>query len=396
MVQHTEQAVKLLRSLFVLCILLGFVSAGVGHAQTPESAPVVRAILFYSPECPHCEYVIQEVLPPLFQEYGKQLQIIGFDVNHPQGQALFRSAIDYFGAENAGVPFLVIDDIYIIGSNDIPAQLPNLVDTYLKLGGVDWPAVPGLRETLDASAAASTSGPPTAQRTAIADAAAPDAASGIENVPGVQSPTLTWRDRFQADLPGNSLAVVVLAALLVSAVFAVWLLSRQQPFVVGQKLAWTIPWLCLIGAAVAGYLTYVEMTQTAAVCGPVGDCNTVQSSAYARLFGILPIGLLGILVYLAIGVAWIVRRSYNGLVGRWGALGLFLASFTATLFSIYLTFLEPFVIGATCAWCLLSALLMAILALLAVEPARLALFPPRAADVARRRGSARTRARQSR
>ncbi|MCJ7781785.1 MAG: vitamin K epoxide reductase, partial [Acidimicrobiia bacterium] len=27
-----------------------------------------------------------------------------------------------------------------------------------------------------------------------------------------------------------------------------------------------------------------------------------------------------------------------------------------TLFSIYLTFLEPFVIGATCLWCLTSAL----------------------------------------
>jgi uncharacterized membrane protein len=27
-------------------------------------------------------------------------------------------------------------------------------------------------------------------------------------------------------------------------------------------------------------------------------------------------------------------------------------------FSVYLTFLEPFVIGATCAWCITSALLM--------------------------------------
>ncbi|NQV07202.1 hypothetical protein HQ535_11680 [bacterium] len=29
-----------------------------------------------------------------------------------------------------------------------------------------------------------------------------------------------------------------------------------------------------------------------------------------------------------------------------------------TAFSIYLTFLEPFVIGATCAWCLTSALVV--------------------------------------
>jgi len=28
------------------------------------------------------------------------------------------------------------------------------------------------------------------------------------------------------------------------------------------------------------------------------------------------------------------------------------------LFTIYLTFLEPFVIGATCMWCITSAILM--------------------------------------
>ena len=33
-------------------------------------------------------------------------------------------------------------------------------------------------------------------------------------------------------------------------------------------------------------------------------------------------------------------------------------------FSIYLTFLEPFVIGATCLWCLSSAVIMTLLYLL--------------------------------
>jgi uncharacterized membrane protein len=44
-----------------------------------------------------------------------------------------------------------------------------------------------------------------------------------------------------------------------------------------------------------------------------------------------------------------------------------------TLFSIYLTFLEPFVIGATCAWCLTSAVLMTVLMLLSIAPAKFAL-----------------------
>jgi uncharacterized membrane protein len=41
-------------------------------------------------------------------------------------------------------------------------------------------------------------------------------------------------------------------------------------------------------------------------------------------------------------------------------------------FSIYLTFLEPFVIGATCAWCLTSAIVMTALFWLSLKPARLA------------------------
>jgi len=40
-----------------------------------------------------------------------------------------------------------------------------------------------------------------------------------------------------------------------------------------------------------------------------------------------------------------------------------------TLFSIYLTFLEPFVIGATCAWCLTSAIIMTALLWLTAGPA---------------------------
>jgi len=41
-----------------------------------------------------------------------------------------------------------------------------------------------------------------------------------------------------------------------------------------------------------------------------------------------------------------------------------------TLFSIYLTFLEPFVIGASCIWCLTSAVIMTLL-LWATTPAAL-------------------------
>jgi len=42
---------------------------------------------------------------------------------------------------------------------------------------------------------------------------------------------------------------------------------------------------------------------------------------------------------------------------------MFLFSMFGLLFFIYLTFLEPFVIGATCAWCISSAIIMTLITL---------------------------------
>ena len=39
------------------------------------------------------------------------------------------------------------------------------------------------------------------------------------------------------------------------------------------------------------------------------------------------------------------------------------------LFSLYLTYLEPFVIRAVCIWCLTSAVIITLLMLLSLEPA---------------------------
>jgi uncharacterized membrane protein len=113
--------------------------------------------------------------------------------------------------------------------------------------------------------------------------------------------------------------------------------------------------LSVLGIGVAAYLTYVEISHSNAICGPIGNCNSVQTSPYARLFGVLPVGIFGMLGYLAIGFTWLMKRYGNPQYQRtlttlmWG-LALF-----GVLFMVYLTFLEPFVIGATCAWCLSSA-----------------------------------------
>jgi thiol-disulfide isomerase/thioredoxin len=46
----------------------------------PADEPAVRAVLFYSPTCPHCHEVIQNTLIPMVDRYGDRLQILAIDV----------------------------------------------------------------------------------------------------------------------------------------------------------------------------------------------------------------------------------------------------------------------------------------------------------------------------
>jgi uncharacterized membrane protein len=139
------------------------------------------------------------------------------------------------------------------------------------------------------------------------------------------------------------------------------------------KLHWVVPLLALVGLVVAGYLAFVESTGAEAVCGPVGDCNTVQQSEYAFLFGVVSVGLLGMLSYIAILGAWLIDRWGSEQLADIAKIAIFLMAFIGTFFSIYLTFLEPFVIGATCAWCLTSAVVITTLMLISANPAKAAL-----------------------
>ena len=122
-----------------------------------------------------------------------------------------------------------------------------------------------------------------------------------------------------------------------------------------------IPILALIGLGVALYLTYVETTQALAICGPVGDCNTVQSSSYAKLFGFFPVGLLGALGFAAMLAAWGWQHWRSDRLAKLAGPALFGMALFGTVFSIYLTYLELFVIHAVCIWCLTSAVIMALL-----------------------------------
>ena len=127
--------------------------------------------------------------------------------------------------------------------------------------------------------------------------------------------------------------------------------------------------VALAGIAVAGYLTYVEATAVEAVCGPVGDCNAVQNSSYSRIFGILPVGIMGLIGYFAILVAWLVQKVLQDGWADYARLAMLGMTVFGTLYSIYLTYLELWVINAVCMWCVSSAVIITLLMLLSVQPA---------------------------
>jgi len=182
-----------------------------------------------------------------------------------------------------------------------------------------------------------------------------------------ESAALSMTDRFLLDPVGNGASVAVLLAMVAAlALVSLSLLGRRVPLPAAPS--WVVPVLGAIGLGVAAYLSFVEVTGTRAVCGPVGDCNTVQQSEYARLFGVLPVGVLGMAGYVGMVGLWLIGLLGRGSAARAGRLGSWGAALIATVFSVYLTFLEPFVIGATCAWCLSSAVISTLL-LLVMTPA---------------------------
>ncbi|MEA3338049.1 MAG: vitamin K epoxide reductase family protein [Chloroflexota bacterium] len=120
-------------------------------------------------------------------------------------------------------------------------------------------------------------------------------------------------------------------------------------------------WLELIlifaGIAVATYLTYIKLFGLEAYCAGVGNCEAVQTSPYAELFGI-PVAILGLLTYLALLVLFLVKWFDWRDLGQLATQLFFLVTLVGLLFSVYLTYLELFVILAICPWCVASALVM--------------------------------------
>jgi len=119
--------------------------------------------------------------------------------------------------------------------------------------------------------------------------------------------------------------------------------------------------LALVGFFVALYLWLHALGYGGAIkCGASGGCEVVQTSQWAVFLG-LPVAFYGVVGYVAVfGVALAALRQVALAERRWNVL---LAGLTSVgfLFTVYLTYLELFVIHAICRWCVGSAVIITLI-----------------------------------
>lgn len=114
--------------------------------------------------------------------------------------------------------------------------------------------------------------------------------------------------------------------------------------------------LTVLGILVATYLSYVYLFDADVLCTGVGGCDAVKSSRYSYVAGI-PVAVIGLGGYVAI-LAGVLLETASSSMRQYSPILVFGLSLVGLLYSIYLTYLELAVIKAVCPYCVVSAVIM--------------------------------------
>ena len=109
--------------------------------------------------------------------------------------------------------------------------------------------------------------------------------------------------------------------------------------------------VALAGLADSIYLTVHHLTAEPVPCSIISGCETVLTSSYAEIGGV-PLAAFGALAYFA--AFSLALLTIFGSRTMWLAFGVVSAIMAA--FTLWLLYLQAFVIGAFCQFCLLSAI----------------------------------------
>jgi uncharacterized membrane protein len=140
--------------------------------------------------------------------------------------------------------------------------------------------------------------------------------------------------------------------------------SPQEP---KKKSAWIYliaALVSLIGLADALYLTVQHITGQSLRCTIISGCSEVLSSSYAQI-GSIPLAAVGAFAYFTV-FSLAILSAFNYRFARPLLTGLVAVMFLMTLWLLYL---QAFVIRHFCQYCLLSAVVTIVLTgLLVIAP----------------------------
>lgn len=123
--------------------------------------------------------------------------------------------------------------------------------------------------------------------------------------------------------------------------------------------------LALVGIVIAIYMSLYKLGVMPTVACGTGSCEVVQNSPWAVFAGI-PVPFIGV-----VGYGSIFLLAMAGIRPRYApdpriAAALLVLSFTAVVFSTWLSYVEAVLIEAWCRWCIGSAVIASLLFLFAL------------------------------
>jgi len=135
----------------------------------------------------------------------------------------------------------------------------------------------------------------------------------------------------------------------------------------------TVSYLALLGTLVSIYLVYAHYSDHAdPFCnlGEFANCDKVNKSIYAEIFGI-PVALLGVLAYsfIAFVSRLLIKKFdftvfYKKLTPQLVKKLLLLFVMASTLFTLWLTYVELYILFSICIYCVFQQIILLIILLL--------------------------------
>jgi len=117
------------------------------------------------------------------------------------------------------------------------------------------------------------------------------------------------------------------------------------------KLPLAAAFVALVGLADSVYLTVHHLTAEPVPCNMISGCETVLTSTYAEIAGV-PLAAFGAVAYFVAFSLAMLAAFGNRLL--WTLFGIQVV--LMSLFTAWLLYLQAYVIGAFCQFCLISAL----------------------------------------